>query len=197
MSNHTVSEDSVLIDKYVNQNDQGAFNILVQKYSGRAYQIAYGVLGNKQDAEEVAQDAFMRIYRALPKFRGDSEFSTWMYRIIVNLARNKHRWNRVRGAGRSFSIDAPIDNGRGDGELTIELPDQGMAPDQIMLYNELKDKTRKAMEKLPEAYREAVILRTVKGLSYEEIADLLGCKVGTIKSRIARGREEIRNNLDI
>ena len=197
MSNDIVSEDRVLIDRYVNQNDQDAFNILAQKYSGRAYQIAYGVLGNREDAEEVAQDAFVRIYRALPKFRGDSELSTWMYRIIINLARNKHRWNRVRGAGKNFSIDAPIDNGRGDGELTIDLPDQGMAPDQISLYNELKEKTKQAMAKLPESYREAVILRTVKGLSYEEIAEVLGCKVGTVKSRIARGREEIRNNLDI
>jgi len=197
MSNETVSDDRELINRFVRDGDQSAFDQLVRKHSGRAYQIAYGILNNREDAEEVAQDTFLRIFRALPNFRGDAEFSTWLYRIVINLSRNKLRWNKIRGKGQSISIDAPLENGKGDGELTIELPDERMVPDQELLYNELKEKTRSAMNQLPEPYREAVTLRNVKGLSYEEIAKILGCKVGTIKSRIARGREEIRNMLGL
>ncbi len=197
MSNEIVSDDRELIARFVGAGDQSAFDQLVGKYSSRAYQIAYGILNNREDAEEVAQDVFLRIFRALPKFRGDSEFSTWMYRIVINLSRNKLRWNKIRGAGLSLSLDAPVENAKGDGELTIELPDERMTPDQESLYNELKEKTSKAMNQLQDSYREAVTLRNVQGLSYEEIADILGCKVGTIKSRIARGREEIRNSLEL
>ena len=197
MSNEIVSDDRELIARFVGDGDQSAFDQLVGKYSSRAYQIAYGILNNREDAEEVAQDVFLRIFRALPKFRGDSEFSTWMYRIVINLSRNKLRWNKIRGAGFSLSLDAPVENTKGDGELTIELPDERMTPDQESLYNELKEKTSKAMNQLQDSYREAVTLRNVQGLSYEEIADILGCKVGTIKSRIARGREEIRNSLEM
>ena len=197
MSNETASDDRELINRFVRDGDPSAFDVLVGKYSSRAYQIAYGILNNREDAEEVAQDTFLRIFRALPNFRGDAEFSTWMYRIVINLSRNKLRWNKIRGNGMSISIDAPLENGKGDGELTMELPDERMTPDQELLYNEMKEKTRNAMDQLPESYREAVTLRNVKGLSYEEIADILGCKVGTIKSRIARGREEIRNLLEL
>jgi RNA polymerase sigma-70 factor (ECF subfamily) len=197
MSNEITSDDRELIARFVRDGDQSAFDLLVGKYSSRAYQIAFGILNNREDAEEVAQDTFLRIFKALPKFRGDAEFSTWMYRIVINLSRNKLRWNKIRGGGLSISLDAPVENAKGDGELTIELPDERMTPDQESLYNELKEKTSKAMNQLQDSYREAVTLRNVQGLSYEEIADILGCKVGTIKSRIARGREEIRNNLEL
>jgi len=193
MSNETANDDRELIDRFVRDGDPSAFDLLVGKHSSRAYQIAYGILNNREDAEEVAQDTFLRIFRALKNFRGDAEFSTWLYRIVINLSRNKLRWNKIRGNGMSISIDAPLENSKGDGELTMDLPDERMTPDQELLYNELKEKNRKAMDQLPESYREAVTLRNVKGLSYEEIAEILGCKVGTIKSRIARGREEIRS----
>ncbi|NLZ63382.1 MAG: sigma-70 family RNA polymerase sigma factor [Lentisphaerae bacterium] len=195
MSNEVLPDDNSLIDRFINHGDQEAFALLVEKHSSRAYQIAYGVLGNREDAEEVAQDAFLRIYRALKNFRGDSEFSTWMYRIVINLARNKHRWHKIRGRGQEFSINAPVENARNDGELAIDLPDERLTPDRELIYEELKEKTREAMENLPESYRLAVMLRNLKELSYEEIAKILNCKVGTIKSKIARGREELKNRL--
>ncbi len=195
MSNEVLPNDKILIDRFVNQGDQEAFALLVEKYSSRAYQIAYGVLGNREDSEEVAQDTFLRIHRALQNFRGDSEFSTWMYRIVINLARNKHRWHKIRGRGLEMSINAPVENSKKDGEMSIDLPDDRLAPDQDLIYQELKENTRQAMESLPESYRMAVILRNIKELSYEEIAKILNCKVGTIKSKIARGREELRKRL--
>jgi len=133
----------------------------------------------------------------LPNFRGDSEFSTWMYRIVINLARNKHRWHKIRGRGLEISINAPLENSKQDGEMSIDLPDDRLAPDQELIYQELKEHTRQAMESLPESYRLAVTLRNIKELSYEEIAKILNCKVGTIKSKIARGREELKNRLTL
>src|SRR5210317_1011569 len=128
MSNATTTtEDRELIEKFKG-GDQWAFDRLVDKYSGRAYQIAYGVLGSREDAEEVAQDVFVRIHRALPKFRGDSEFTTWMYRIAMNLARNKYRWNKSRGSQRNISIDAPLDNSDESDGRTLDVVETRLAP---------------------------------------------------------------------
>ena len=190
-------DDRTLIRRIVEDHDRAAFDILVTKHYSRAYQIAYSVLFNREDSEEVTQDAFMRINRALSFFRGDSEFTTWLYRIVMNLAKNKFRWNKIRGVRSNVSIDAPVDNAKGDGELFIDLPDDTPTPAEQLAFDELKQDTSKAMAALPKTYREAVILRNMKDLSYEEIAAMLGCKVGTVKSRIARGREQLRDALKL
>jgi RNA polymerase sigma-70 factor (ECF subfamily) len=108
-----MNEDQELIERFKN-GDEFAFDQLVRKYTSRAYGIAYGILGSREDAQEVAQDAFIRIHRALPKFRGDSEFTTWMYRIVTNLAKNKYRWNKCRGSKVTSSLNAPIEGTEGD-----------------------------------------------------------------------------------
>jgi len=195
MSNYTSEvPDRELIERF-NAGDHGAFDHLVQKHSGRAYQIAFGVLGKKEDAEEVAQDVFVRVYRALPRFRGDSEFTTWMYRIAVNLARNKYRWNKSRGGQRTFSIDAPIEGLRDTNEAGVDLPSESLTPDEEISLDELRCNISDELQKLPSLYREALVLRNVEHMSYESIASVLGCKLGTIKSRIARAREELRKRL--
>lgn len=190
------NEDRELIEKF-KAGQQWAFDRLVEKYSGRAYQIAYGVLGSRQDAEEVSQDVFVRIHRALPKFRGDSQFTTWMYRIAMNLARNKYRWNKSRGSQKNLSIDAPIDGSDDPDAKKLDVVEQRMAPDQEVALDEFEQRAMDELKNLPELYREALMLRNVEELSYEEIADLLGCKLGTIKSRIARAREELRKRLGL
>ncbi|NOY81002.1 MAG: sigma-70 family RNA polymerase sigma factor [Kiritimatiellaeota bacterium] len=187
--------DAELVTKFRN-GDASAFDQLVNRHSTRAYQIAYGVLGNREDAEEVAQDVFVRVYRALPKFRGDAEFTTWMYRIALNLARNKYRWNKCRGIQKNISIDAPIE-GRDDSESTFDLPDTEEPPDELLWNREFEQNVLEEIQKLPPIYREALVLRNVEELSYEQIAKLLGCKLGTIKSRIARAREELRQRLKV
>ena len=149
--------DRELVERFQRTRDQGAFDELVARHSGRAYQQALAFLGNREDAEEVAQDAFIRIYRSLPKFRGDAEFSTWMYRIVMNLCNNRYRWNKVRGAGRNISVDAPLEskNSSGDAPLKMELPDDRMMPDREVAFVELRDRTEAAMKSLPEVYRQA------------------------------------------
>jgi RNA polymerase sigma-70 factor (ECF subfamily) len=180
--------------KWIKEDDMDAWDTLMARYSTKAYHIAYGILSQKDDAEEVTQDAFVRIYRALPKFRGDSEFSTWMYRIVVNQARNKYRWNKRRGAQVNISInqELDIDDSR---SLTLDLPDKSKTPDKEVMFKEWEVEIAREMEKLPEVNREALILRNVKNLSYEQIAQILDCKVGTVKSRIARAREELRKRM--
>ncbi len=186
--------DSELID-LIHQDNMNAWNQLMRRHVGKAYQIAYGILGSKEDAEEVAQDGFVRIYRALDRFRGDAEFSTWMYRIIVNQARNKYRWNKRRGSLKNISIDATQDP---DSERTpIDLPDEQKRPDETILFKEWEGEIAREMENLPPVNREALFLRNVKNMSYEQIAQALNCKVGTVKSRIARAREELRKRLDM
>ncbi len=185
--------DRTLVEK-CKSGDESAFAELVDRYSSRAYQVAYGVLGNSEDAEEVAQDAFVRIHRAMPNFRGDCEFGTWLYRIALNLARNKYRWNKVRGSRVNFSIDAPLDGDEAEGRR-FEVPDESMTPDKKSELEELKRRLAEEMEKLPEAFREILVMRNVQDMSYEDIAKALGCQMGTVKSRLARAREELKKRL--
>jgi len=185
--------DAEIIQRF-KDGDAAVFEVLARRYSSRAYQIAYGVLGNRQDAEEVAQDVFVRIYRALPKFRGDAEFSTWMYRIAMNLARNKYRWNKSRGAKQNISIQATEENDDMPGP-GIQVEATELTPDAEVDLEEFRRNVMAEIEGLPPLYREALVLRNVEEMSYERIAEVLDCKLGTIKSRIARAREELRKRL--
>ena len=196
MSNETETDDRTLVAR-AQKGDENAFAELVRKYSGRAYQIAYGVLGNRQDAEEIAEDTFIKIHRALPDFRGEAAFTTWMYRIAMNLARNKYQWNKSRATKRHVSIDAPLEGSEEDDDRRLDLPDTDLPPDQKAAYNELDKDLNTQLEQLPETYREALVMRNIQGLSYEEIADLLKCKLGTVKSRIARARDELKKRLGL
>jgi len=193
---HPVS-DAALIERF-KKGDRIAFDILVERYADKAFQIAYGVLGSREDAEEVSQDVFVRIHRALPKFRGDSEFTTWMYRIALNLARNKYRWNKSRGSQKNISMDAPVEGAGDEGEgMVFTVPEPRLTPDDQVSLQELERNISAELEHLPSLYREALVMRNLDDMNYEQIAQLLGCKLGTIKSRIARAREELRRRLKI
>lgn len=185
--------DAEVVRRFKN-GEHHLFDILVRRYSSRAYQIAYGVLGAREDAEEVAQDVFIRIYKALPKFRGDSEFTTWMYRIAMNLARNKYRYNKSRGANRQISMQQTVDDD--DSRTLIQVAETRLNPDEEAELDEYQRAIIREIDNLPQLYRDALVLRNVEEMSYEQIADVLGCKLGTIKSRIARAREELRRRLE-
>jgi RNA polymerase sigma-70 factor (ECF subfamily) len=169
------------------------FDILIERHSNKLYQIAYGMLSNQQDAEEVMQDAFVRAFKALDRFRGDASFSTWMHRIVSNLAKNKYHWNRRRGSQLNISLYQPK---RGhddtDEEHEILIPDSSMSPGVMLEGAELEQEVMAEFNQLPEKLKQAMLLRHVSEFSYEKIAEVLQCKVGTVKSRIARGREIMR-----
>lgn len=191
------SEDKELVRRYL-AGDSSAGDSLVRNHASRLYQTAYALTSSHQDAEEVVQDAFIRGFKALPKFRGEAGFGTWMHRIVVNLSRNKFHWNKLRGSDVNVSISEhreTLDSERGT-EEDRGLPDENLSPVRMLENVELETTVLKGFEELPETLKEAMVLRHVHEYSYERIAEVLNCKVGTVKSRLARGREVLRGMMD-
>ncbi len=188
-----VALDRLLVDRFKN-GDQSAFDEMVGRYWNRIYSMVHQLLRNTQDAEEVTQDAFIRAHRGLVNFRGDSAFSTWLYQIATNLARNRYWYWWRRKRDKSVSFDQPI-GAEGDMTLADVIPSQVEAPDDITVTQELVDRIAEGMEKIGTKHREILVLRNIKNLSYDEIAEVLNISIGTVKSRIARARESLRSKL--
>ena len=184
------SQETAELIKSFNAGNFESFDKLVTMYSPRLYNTAYGLLKSKQDVEEVVQDAFIRAFRALNNFRGDASFETWMHRITINLARNKYHWNRRRGGNETINIPDMTDECQE--QLDYLYPDNRMRPDFIIENSELESEIMNGFADLPESLRKTMELRLISNLQYEEIAAQLSCKVGTVKSRLARGRELLR-----
>jgi len=193
MHTKDLAADKLLLDRY-RQGDDRAFDDILRRYYEPIFRRAFSLLRNHEDAEEVAQDTFLRARRGLDKFRGDAAFSTWLYRIATNLAHNKHWywWRRRRHAG--VSLDAMV-SPETDLTLADVLPDGAPNPGQEMVTQELVERVESAMEKISPAHREILTLRIVRDLSYEEIAALQDLSLGTVKSRIARAREALKQAL--
>ncbi len=188
-----VALDRLLVARF-KKGDQTAFDEMVSRYWGRIYAMVNQLLRNTQDAEEVTQDAFIRAHRGLENFRGDSAFSTWLYQIATNLARNRYWYWWRRKRDKSISIDQPIGS-EGDMTLADVLPAQVETPDDITVTQEFVDHIAIGMEKLSAKHREVLVLRNIKNMTYEEIAQVLAISVGTVKSRIARARDSLRSKL--
>lgn len=188
-----VALDKALVARF-KAGDETAFEEMVSRYWDRIYAMVHKLLRNSQDAEEVTQDAFIRAHRGLENFRGDSSFSTWLYQIATNLARNRYWYWWRRKRDKSISFDQPI-SGESDTTLAEVFPAEVQSPEDITVTNEFKDRVATAMKHLNAKHREVLVLRNVKNLSYEEIADRLDISIGTVKSRIARARESLREKL--
>jgi RNA polymerase sigma-70 factor (ECF subfamily) len=188
-----VALDRLLVDRFKG-GDASAFDQLVTRYWDRIYAMTNQLLRNSQDAEEVTQDAFIRAHRGLENFRGDSAFSTWLYQIATNLARNRYWYWWRRKRDKSISFDAPLgpDN---DSTIAELIPAEQETPEDATVTQEFVNRVAVCMEMLNEKHREILILRNVQNLSYEEIAEILGISIGTVKSRIARARESLREKL--
>ncbi len=190
----TIKNDSELIAEFKSGNT-GVFDELVRRHSRMIYQTVYGLLHNHHDTEEVVQDAFVRAYRGLPNFRGEANFGTWLHRIAVNLARNKYHWNRRRGSEVNTSIQQIAE----DQDWVYDelpLPDERYKPGVEMEKAEAMQELMQNMNDLSDSLRETMVLRHVHNMPYEEIAKIQKCRTGTVKSRIARGREILRNVLN-
>ena len=188
-----VALDKVLVARF-KEGDEAAFEEMVSRYWDRIYAMVMQLLRNPQDAEEVTQDAFIRAHRGLGNFRGDSSFSTWLYQIATNLARNRYWYWFRRKRDKSVSFDQKVG---GDADTTLAEIFQAdiETPQDIAVTNEFQDRVTAAMEFLNTKHREVLVLRNAKGLSYEEIAYQLEISIGTVKSRIARARESLRDRL--
>ncbi len=187
------SIDKILVDRF-KSGDDAAFDEMVTRYWDRIYSRVMRMLKNREDAEEVTQDAFVRAHRGLQDFRGESSFSTWLFQIATNLAHNKYWywWRRKRDV--SISLDQSV-GGNGDAVLEDFLPAKGEEPWQITVTNEMVDRVFECMPCLNDKHREILTLRLVHDLSYNEISQRLEINVGTVKSRIARARESLREKL--
>jgi RNA polymerase sigma-70 factor (ECF subfamily) len=169
----------------VQQGEQAAFNLLVRKYQHRVANLISRYVSCQGDVPDVMQDAFIKAYRALPGFRGDSAFYTWLYRIAVNSAKNY-----LTASGRKPpSADIDVDDADSyDGSDALKVQE---SPEQLLLTEEIRLVVFNTIEQLPEDLRVAITLRELDGMSYEEIAEVMGCPIGTVRSRIFRAREAI------
>lgn len=173
--------------------EAAAFDLLVTRYSADIYALLVRLTQNPEEAADLTQETFLHALGAMKNFRGDAELKTWLFRIAVNQSRNRFRWWTRRRRDYTVSLDAPLTGG--ETALSDTFSSDSASPEQDVLRRERESVLRTALENLPEAYREAVIFCDVEGLSYEEIGAALGINVGTVKSRIARGREELRRKL--
>lgn len=167
--------------------DQDAFESLVRQYEKKVFSLTLRICGNPDDAAEAAQDAFLSAWQGLPFFRGDSSFSTWLYRLSYNACVNLlRRENRHRSAAGT-SLD--------DEDVRLDLPDTSASPSESMERQELREEIEAGLRSLTPEHREVLVLREIHQLSYDEIADTLELDVGTVKSRISRGRKQLRSFL--
>lgn len=178
------TEEQVLVMR-AQRGEQDAFRVLVERYQQLVYTIALRMVGAPEDAEDVAQEAFLAAWRALPKFRMDAKFSTWLYRLTVNAATDLLR---RRGKERET---ASLDDEERPVQLTADTPD----PAEVAEASERREILQRAVQSLSENHRKILLLRAVSGLDYREIGEILELSPGTVKSRLARARQELREKL--
>ena len=170
--------------------DEDACAELVTEHQRMVYQLSLNLLGDHNEALDLSQEVFLRVFRTIHGFRGQSALRTWIYRIVVNQARNRQRWWRRRHRAQQVSLDEHL---RDFGDFPEQT--DGGSPDRMLGRKELAERIRVALERLPFDQRTAIVLREIDGLSYEEIGFSLGIAVGTVKSRLARAREALRAHL--
>ena len=180
--------DLALVER-VQRGERSAFDVLVLRYQQRVLKLVRRYIRDPMEAEDVAQEAFIKAFRAIGSFRGDSAFYTWIYRIAINTAKNALVASKRRPVNFGIDVQDPE-----QGDLEARLTD-GETPEQLALTEEIRETVNHAMADLPEELRTAIVLREIDGLSYEEIAASMDCPVGTVRSRIFRAREAIDRRL--
>ncbi len=186
MGNRSV--DQALVER-VQRGDRAAFDILVLKYQHRIVKLVSRYVYDATEAHDVTQEAFIKAWRALPKFRGESAFYTWLYRIAINTAKNHLVAQSRRPASHGLDLQDPEQY-----EMDARLADTD-TPERLLLTEEIRQTVMRTIEELPDELRTAIMLREFDGLSYEEISEAMECPIGTVRSRIFRAREAIDQKL--
>ncbi|MDD3483324.1 RNA polymerase sigma factor RpoE [Azovibrio restrictus] len=181
--------DQQLVEQ-AQQGDRHAFDVLVAKYQRKLGRLVARLVKDSAEVEDVVQEAFIKAYRALPAFRGESAFYTWLYRIGVNTAKN-YLVSQGRRAPTSTEFNNDEAEGFAEGDLLRDID----TPESLLMTKQIGQTVNQAMETLPEELRNAIVLREIEGLSYEEIARIMDCPIGTVRSRIFRAREAVANKL--
>ena len=178
-------EQEYLIVQQVLKGDTNAFEELVLEYEKKVYNVALRILGNSEDAADMTQEAFIKAYNSLPGFRGDSKFSVWLTRIVSNLC-----LDFLRSRSRRPTVSLSVEDDGGD-DVQLDVADVSQSPELLLERSLTRESVRRGLKALPEDYREILLLREIQGLSYDEIAAALNIEVGTVKSRIFRGRKKL------
>lgn len=182
--------DQQLVER-VQRGDKRAFELLVSKYQRRIFRLLSRFIRDAAEVEDVAQEAFIKAYRALPGFRGESAFYTWLYRIAINTAKN-----HLASQGRQIRVTSTdVEGDEGERFDESEAMQDVETPDSVLLSRQVGEAVNRAIDRLPEELRNAIVLREIEGLSYEEIAEAMNCPIGTVRSRIFRAREAIAAEL--
>jgi RNA polymerase sigma-70 factor (ECF subfamily) len=181
--------DQQLVER-AQRGDKQAFNLLVEKYQRKLARLLSRFIRDPAEVEDVTQEAFIKAYRALPAFRGDSAFYTWLYRIGINTAKN-YLMAMGRRAPTSTEVEAEEAESFEEGEQLRDIN----TPESVLLSNEIAQTVNSTIEKLPEELRKAIQMREIEGMSYEDIAQAMDCPIGTVRSRIFRAREAIAEQL--
>ncbi len=181
--------DQILVER-AQRGDKRAFELLVEKYQHKLARLVSRLVRDPGEAEDVTQEAFIKAYRALPSFRGDSAFYTWLYRIGINTAKNF-----LVAKGRRAPTSTEVDAEEAEGYESADQLRDINTPESLLLSKEIATTVNAAIESLPEELRSAIQLRELEGMSYEEISKLMDCPIGTVRSRIFRAREAIADKL--
>ena len=184
--------DSDFVDRLRNGDPQ-AFDALITRYSGDIYSLLYRMTEDPEEARDLTQETFLSALKAIRTFRGEAELKTWLFRIAINQFRNRFRWWKRRKRSETMSLDKPI--GEGTATVADTIADEGESPEQAVLRLEQRSRLMKAVAALPEIFRETIVLCDIEGLGYEETARTLEINIGTVKSRLARAREQLRKRL--
>lgn len=185
-------EDRTLVEAFRGAQ-KDAFDKLVLKYKDRVFNLCYRFLGNYEEANDCAQDTFLKVYRSLGNFRFHSTFSTWLYRIAVNTSKNRLKSAEYRRRRKTVSLDNP--GNPESGRHPLEIGDESSSPLSILQRKEKEMLIQKAIDSLPREQKTVVLLRDIEELPYEEIAGITGYNLGTVKSKLARAREKLREQL--
>ncbi|HAE41622.1 MAG TPA: RNA polymerase subunit sigma-24 [Clostridiales bacterium] len=185
-----MNDKEILLIKRSQKGDVDAFESLISDNTKFVYNIALKMLKNKEDAEDISQEALIKVYKNIDSFNMDSSFRTWMYRIVVNTCLDHMRKNKIT----TVSIDKPIIAEHN--EFQVEIEDKRPSPEALLERKETQKLVIKALNQLDDCFKTAIILRDINDLSYEEIADILTCSLGTVKSRISRGRQKLKEIME-
>ena len=190
ISDHGKKEDELLIQSF-QADDVRAFDRLVIKYQDMVFNLCFRILGDYDDANDCSQETFIKVYKNLKGFRRQSSFTTWLYRITINTCRNRLASAKSRMRGKTVRIDNP----GGDDSGPLEIRDFSYSPDALFEKNEQKRQIMRAIDSLESDLRVLVVLREFEGRSYEDISDITGVNLGTVKSRLSRARHLLREML--
>jgi RNA polymerase sigma-70 factor (ECF subfamily) len=196
MATRTASVGSTIEAEFIENlkaGDAAAFDTLVLRYSADIYALLFRLTEDAEEASDLTQETFLQSFKAIKNFRGEADLKTWLYRIAINESRNRFRWWKRRRREKTDSLDAPV--GENQTLLSDTISSNNASPEDAILRREREKVLTKALRALPDIFREAVVLCDIEGLSYEEISVALEINIGTVKSRIARGREELRRKL--